>query len=155
MCTGIALKYSDLPLELVERHGLRARVHERGGEPEVRFLYRDATRCLPAWHEGQLVIARWGCRRGDSRALPCTGWTWRASVEAGQWACWVAAPVDIPAALALENGVWFQVRQGLRGLLVRDERDRPAVYVICEPATHYYHTMTRSRRMPVLIGEHI
>jgi hypothetical protein len=37
-------------------------------------------------------------------------------------------------------------------LLVKDE---PAVYVLCEPATRYYRVMTRSERMPVLIGERI
>jgi hypothetical protein len=45
--------------------------------------------------------------------------------------------------------------QGVRGLLVRDEKGEPVVYVLCEPATRYYRVMTRSERMPVLIGEHI
>jgi hypothetical protein len=29
------------------------------------------------------------------------------------------------------------------------------VYVICEPASHYYAIMTRSAWMPVLVGERI
>jgi hypothetical protein len=155
MCTGIALACSEMPLELIARHGLERRVHDRGGEREIRFLYREAERCLPVWHEGQLLLARWGCRRGDSRALPCTGWTWRTTVEDGGWRNISAAPVTIPATMGLENGIWYRVRQGMRGLLVWDEQGLPAVYMICEPASHYYQVMTRSRRMPVLIGERI
>jgi len=155
MCTGIALAYSALPLELIQRHGLRGRVHERGGEWEVQFLYRHAPRWLPVWHEGRLRVVRWGCRRGESRVLPCTGWTWQATVAAGGWAWCQAEPVDIPATLALERGIWYHVRQGLRGLLVADEHGVATAYIICEPASHYYEVMTRSRWMPVLIGERI
>jgi hypothetical protein len=155
MCTGIALAYSDLPLALIERHGLGKRVHDRGGEKEVRFLYRDARPVLPVRHEGQLRIVRWGTRRGQSAVLPPTCYTWLASVEAGRWAAMNAAAVEIPAGLGLENGVWFRIREGIRGLLVEDESGRPAVYVIVEPASHYYRTMTKSRRMAVLLGERI
>jgi hypothetical protein len=40
-------------------------------------------------------------------------------------------------------------------VLVHDERGAPAVSMVCEPASHYYKTMTRGDRMPVLIGERI
>jgi hypothetical protein len=43
----------------------------------------------------------------------------------------------------------------LAGLLVRDESGTPAVYVLCEPASHYYEVMTRSKWAPVLVGERI
>jgi hypothetical protein len=61
--------------------------------------------------------------------------------------------VDVPATLGLENGVWFQVRQGVRAVLVRDEAKVARAYPICEPASYYYRVMTRSHWMPVLIGE--
>lgn len=57
--------------------------------------------------------------------------------------------------LGLERGVWFSVREGMRGLLVPDERGCAVAYMICESASHYYHVMTRSSRMPVLIEERI
>ncbi len=155
MCVGIALAYGELPLDLIEGHGLKRRVHERGGEKEFRFLYREAHRVLPVWHEGRLHIARWGCRRGESRILPCTGWTWQAKVEAGFWSGLDAAEVEIPATLGLANGVWFRVRRGMRGALVHDEGGMPVVYMVCEPASHYYAIMTRCKWMPVLVGERI
>jgi hypothetical protein len=62
--------------------------------------------------------------------------------------------VVIPATVGLDKGVWYRIRQGIRGLAVLDERGCPRVYVLCEPSTHYYQVMTRgSRWMPTLIDE--
>ena len=41
MFGGVALSWSSLPLELLEQPDVRRRAHERGGEREVRFLFRD------------------------------------------------------------------------------------------------------------------
>jgi hypothetical protein len=76
-------------------------------------------------------------------------------VEAGQWAQWGAEEIEIPASLCLDNGVWFKVRQGIRGVLVRDEKGLARAFLIGEPASHYYQVMTRSAWMPVVIGEKI
>jgi hypothetical protein len=155
MCAGIVLAGSEMPAELIGRHRLYRRVHRRGGEWEFRFLYRDRHPRLPVWRDGRLQIVRWGNGRGQSRYLPRTGWTWLETVESGGWRGLGAVPVDIPATLGLEGGVWFRVRHGMRGLLVPDERGLAVVYMICEPASHYYQVMTRSRRMPVLIDQRI
>ena len=155
MFAGVALVLSELPSELIERHGLRPRIHDRGGEPELRFLLHEAERVLPAWLDGRLRMVRWGNRRGQSRALPCTAWTWLATVEAGGWSALGGEPVVIPATFGLDRGVWYHVREGVRGVAVRDEEGEPVVYVVCEPASHYYRVMTRSPWMPALIGERI
>jgi hypothetical protein len=155
MFGGVALALSELPTELIEAHGLSRRVYDRGGEPEVQFLHRDRERLLPVWLDGRLQVVRWGNRRGESRALPCTGWTWQATVEEGKWADLGAELVVIPATMGVDRGVWFRVREGVRGLAVRDEAGTARVYVVCEPASHYYQVMTRSEWMPVLVGERI
>ena len=104
MCVGIALAWSELPTELIGRHGLERRVHERGGEREVRFLYRDRRPRLPIWRDGRLQIVRWGNGRGESRFLPRTGWTWLSTVQEGYWRSLDPIPVDIPATLGLDRG---------------------------------------------------
>ena len=119
MCIGIALAWSELPKELIERHGLERRVHERGGEREVRFLYRDRRPRLPVWRDGRLQIVRWGNGRGQSRFLPRTGWTWLSTIREGGWRGTGAIPVDIPSSYGLgRRGVWYLIQTGLRGLLV-------------------------------------
>jgi hypothetical protein len=151
MCFGVALAVGDLPVPLTE--GLADRVHDRGGEKEVRFLWRAVPALLPVWWDGKLQIVRWGNRDRRERKLPPTGWTWWATVEAGRWSALEPEVVDVPATYGLMNGVWFRVKQGMRGLLVRDRGGNPAVYLICEPSTRYYRVMTRAEWMPVLVGE--
>jgi hypothetical protein len=155
MCDGIAVAKSEFSIELVERCGLASVLHDRGGEAEYRFLYRDRRPRLPVWRDGRIEIVRWGNGRGESRFLPRTGWTWLTTVEEGGWRNANAVPVDIPAAVILDKGVWIRVRQGIRGLVVPDERGVAVAYVVCEPAGHYYRVMTRNDRTPVLIGEKI
>ena len=155
MFAGVALALSELPADLVAQHGLQRRVCDRGGESEVQFLLRDRERMLPVWLDGRLQILSWGNRRGQSRSLPCTAWTWLATLEAGGWGERETVPVVIPASMGLDGGIWFRVREGVRGLSVRDEEGRSIVYVLCEPASHYYQVMTRNAWMPVLVGERI
>jgi hypothetical protein len=150
---GVAVALADLPADFVEREGLRRRVHHRGGEPEVQFLLADADRALPVWLDGQLHVFRWGTRRGEGRLLPCTAWTRLATLEEGGWGDREPQPAVIPASLARDGGVWYRVRQGVRAVVVRDERGRPVVYPLLQPSSHYYQVMTRSAWMPVLVCE--
>ena len=76
-----------------------------------------------------------------------------ATVEEGGWSGLEPIEVEIPAAMGLDRGVWYQIREGVKGLVVSDEKGEPVVYVLVEPASHYYQVMTRSAWMPVLIGE--
>lgn len=155
MCFGIALAGCEIPTELSGHSGLPRRAFMRGGRHEFRFLYSDRRPCLPVLREGRLLLARWGNTRGQSRFLPRTGWTWLESVEQGCWRDSGAVAVDIPATFGVERGRWFRVVQGIRGLLVPDERGFAVVYMICVPPTRYYTVMTRSDRMPVLINQTI
>jgi hypothetical protein len=148
---GLALPLSDLPPELIDRYNLSRFVHERDDEREVRFLRQVREAILPVRHEGLLRIAAWGSRSGR---LPRSGYTWLATVEAGEWTIYGAEPVEIPAIAGLQNGVWFRIRQGVRGLLA-EAGGAEAAYMIVEPSSYYYRMMTRAERMPVLIGERI
>ena len=155
MCVAIALAWSSLPTDLIGRHHLDRRIHERGGEREIQFHYRDRTPRLPVWRDGQLQIVRWGNGCGQSRFLPQTGWTWQDSIDEGMWKNLDAQTVHIPATLGFERGTWFTIREGIRGLLVPDEHNKAVVYMICEPASHYYRIMTGCIRMPILIEQRI
>ena len=156
MCAGISVYWRDLPVALVENHLLHGRkiVRSEGAEPEIQFLFRALPRLLPAWHEGQLAIYAWGNTDRRSK-LPVTGWAMLEDVEAGRWADLRPEIVDIPACFAWDRGVWYQVREGVRGILVWDGEERACVYILTEKASHYYEVMTRNERMPVFIGRQI
>ncbi len=153
MCAAVALARSELPLALLDAPALDGRVHERGGEPEVRFYWRAAPALLPVWLDGRIQLARWGNRDRRGR-LPPTGWTWRETVEAGRWAELRAEPVVVPATYCLVGGVWFRVREGVQGLAVRG-RDGASVYLIVERASRYFRVMTRTDWTPALVNETI
>jgi hypothetical protein len=63
--------------------------------------------------------------------------------------------VEIPVSFGLEKGVWFQINQGIQGVLVHDEEEMPHVYMLTQSATHYYKIMTRHGRMPMLLDQTI
>jgi hypothetical protein len=84
MLQGIALAFHVLPLDLIGRHGLARRAHDRGGEGEIRFLWTETPRVLPVWLPvGRLVLATWGNGRGESRRLPVARWASLQTHEAG------------------------------------------------------------------------
>lgn len=148
---GLALAFSDLPLELIDSHGLSRFVHERGGEKEVRFLRQIPDAILPVRHEGLLRIVSWGSRSGR---LPRSGFTWLQTVEAGEWTTYGAEEIVIPAIAGLHNGVWFSIHEGVRGVIA-EVGGAVAAYMIVEPSSYYYRMMTRGDRMPVLINQRI
>jgi hypothetical protein len=154
MCMGIALPIDELPEELVRGQRRRLVLREPGGARELRFLYRDSRAVLPAWYGERLGIYPWG-NRDKRSSLPRTGWCRMEELEEGLWRHLRPEPVDIPAALGLDRGVWFLIVEGIRGILVRDEKGRSHVYMITQPASHYYQIMTRNARMPVLLGQQI
>jgi hypothetical protein len=153
MCVGLSLAYSELPLLLIEKHGLMERVHDRGGEKEVRFIWQARPTLLPVWHCGQLKVVRWGNRDRREPKLPPTGWTWQETVETGWWSQLAPEEVVIPASFAVANGVWFKLKVGVRGLLINDRQGTPVVFMLTQPATRYYEIMCRSDWMPVLVDE--
>jgi hypothetical protein len=154
---GAAFPCGDFPDSFVARHQalFACRRYTRGqGEPEYRFHYHERFPCLPVWHEGQLLLARWGNGTGLSAALPRCGWTWEESLTE-KWAQMERVEVVIPARLGFMNGVWYPIFEGVQGLFVMDEQDRPVVYVVVRAATHYYQVMTRAMWMPVLVNQTI
>ena len=137
MLSGTALALSELPLELIAQHGLERRIHDRGGEREVQFLFADAERLLPVWRNGRLEILRWGNRRGESAAVALHGLdavghprkrrlgrTWRrAGRHPGENGIGQGRVVSHPPG----HAAWRFMTSGC-----------PRVYVICEPSSHYY-----------------
>ncbi len=74
-------------------------------------------------------------------------------LEKRKWSAGELEPVQIPADFARDNGVWFDVREGLEGVVVQ-EKAGPEVYVLTQPASHYYEVMcSQAERMPCLIGQ--
>jgi hypothetical protein len=87
--------------------------------------------------------------------LPPTAWARLTTLGGDCWKDREPVEVVVPASLGLDRGVWYLVREGVRAIVVQDERGQPVAYVLVEPSTHYYKVMTRSDWMPALVGERI
>ena len=158
MCKGVSVLKAKLRLELFEEYELANRLRMRGedSQQELHFMYTDPVVQLPVVHDGQIMIYEWGNRGGAKVSkLPATGWCRIESLEAGKWRWLAPEKVIIPSDFGLEKSVWFPTEEGIEGVLVRDEQRRPRVYVMTEQASHYFQTMTRHDRMPVLVGQKI
>lgn len=153
MASGIALSLRNIPTRMLSLPEISRRIYSRGGEDEVRFWYYEKERVLPVIQGGQLRLASWGApiyMKGST--LPKTGWVWKERLTEGSWIKLETQEVVIPANAGCDNGIWYRVREGMQGLLV-ETPSATIVYMIVDKATHYFQTMTRSSRMPVLLGE--
>lgn len=153
MCDGVALAGDYVPEEMLEP--VRHKIAKRAGISEIRFRYKDRVPLLPVWTESEFLILPWGNRFDPQSRLPQTGWAKTEAVEAGKWKFLKPEEVQIPALFGLDSGIWYHIQEGMKGILVRDEHGRPHVYMLTQPASHYYQVMTRNQRMPVMIGEQL
>lgn len=158
MCKGISILKARLKQELFDQYELAHRITTRGEatQQELHFMYPGAPPIeLPVIQDGQLVIMEWGNRNNKESKLPKTGWCRLESLEAGKWRWLAPEKVLIPADFGLEKSVWFQIKEGMEGVVVQDEQQRPHVYMLTTEASVYYQNMTRHNRMPVLVGQEI
>lgn len=174
MCKGISVTKDRLNRELLEEYALgdRARVRQAGvvqGDlfdeappavgpstaEELHFMYTDRVPQLPVIHDGQLAIYEWGNRGNKESRLYRTGWCQEESLAAGKWRWLNPERVIIPANFGLEKGVWFAIEQGVHGVVVRDEQERPHVYMLTRQASDHYLAMTKHDRAPVLVEQEI
>lgn len=152
---GISIQRCHLPDRLVDHNNLAERLTRRHqcDSEEIHFweLHRPAV--LPVWFDGQLVIASWGNRDGNSR-LPKTQWCRVESLQEGNWSWLHPQEAIIPATYCCDRGIWYLVHEGLKCVIVTMQK-RQIAYPLSQPSTHYYEVMTRSARMPVFLVEAI
>jgi hypothetical protein len=153
---GISLSWLLLPEVLIERHQLQSRIISRGegAEREIRFLYRDRHPVLPVWHGCEIIIVNWG-RPSRGSPLPYCRTITHEALHEGELREVQPEPVEIPASRGWDRGIWYPIKEGVQGLLVRDRDGTPIVYVVTRESTRYYEVMTRNKRQPILIGQTI
>lgn len=157
MCSGVAILRDKLTDDLVLRHDLGRRMHDRSldkrGRFEARFMFAEQRPLLPVLHDGQLVIYEWGMKFEKQRKSFRVGYCKEESLQAGSWQYLQPEAVVIPADFGYEKGIWFNIVQGVRGVVVRDDQGKPHVFVLTQPSTHYYEMMTKRNREPVLVEQ--
>ena len=113
MRVAVALSYSELPLSLIEAHGPAERVHERGGEKEVRFGSRAQPALPPVWWDGQLHVLL-GEQRSTRAQVAIDRVAWHDTLESGRWRELFPRPGLIPAGCGYMGEMWFEVKEGYK-----------------------------------------
>jgi hypothetical protein len=153
MLTAVAVRRDVVDPDLFHCDLLGLLVQDASDEADLVFRYGDPCAVLPVLHRGPVVRARWGCRRNESRFLPCTGWTTtRSDAAARYWRRVGGAVALVPAYLGFESGAWVKLSGPVRAVLPHDERDQPHAFVVCEPSGGCGGAMTGSEWMPELVG---
>ena len=159
MCRAISILKARINLDLHEEYNLQSRARQRSDDAAEEIVFDFADRVhdphLPVIHDGRMAVYEWGNRGGRIAKLPKTGWCREESLKAGKWRWLSPERVVIPAQFGLEKGVWFSITEGIEGIAVQDQQNRPHVYMLTRDASTYYQNMTKHDRMPVLIGEQI
>jgi hypothetical protein len=145
MCTGVRFQIADFAPEVLKPHRLLI----SQGEARVNFSQTRAV--LPVLYRGQALLLPWGNRLAEG--VPRTGYCTFESFQSGKWQWLHPEPVTILASAGLSQGTWFQVRQGISGIVVKDPRGGLHCYMMTQPSTHYFRTMTGADRMPLLIHQ--
>lgn len=122
----------------------------RSGD-EIRMHVNQPHAQLPIELNGENRLVPWGNK--SHPRLPKTGFCKAESLKSGKWRWLNPQPVKILAAFGYNNGVWYQIREGIQGILIYDDEDQPHCFLLTQPATHYFKTMTGSERMPALINQ--
>ena len=122
---------------------------------KVVFRYRSPPNppLLPVIYQDEFRIVRWGNPQGHSRHLSTTGTVHVKDLAKPVWKRLKAQEVIIQAQALLHRNVWITVIECIRGVCVLDEHGIATAYMVVEPSTDYYQSMTKSWVMPRLVGE--
>jgi hypothetical protein len=130
MLTALAVRRDVVDPDLFHCDPLGQLVRDPPGEAHLLFRYREPCTLLPVLHRGRIVLARWGCRRSESRVLPCTGWTTaHSAAEVHYWRSVGGLNVVVPAYLGFEGSSSVKLRRLVRAVLAHGKRGQPHAFL--------------------------
>lgn len=150
MCGGIALNFSDVTEEelLLFFPPEAIAFLKRAGRVESFFwsLRPLLPVLFPGSRTGKPKLIDWGNREKEI-LLPRTGWARDESLQQGRWNHLRLQDVTIPARQGYEKKVWFDIADGIEGVLAEKDGIVRA-YMITVPADEAYEKLTGHDRMP-------
>ncbi|MFL5733494.1 MAG: hypothetical protein ACJ78Q_09860 [Chloroflexia bacterium] len=158
MCGGVIFPYKKEYREALEKYYPPEQIEEFERTGQVRSLYWQKSNpvlpVVPKADDGQPStpdILAWGNRDKDT-PFPQTGWARKDSLDAGKWDYLRPEPVVIPVTHGVEKGKWFEIKNGIEGIVLH-RGDENRVYMITDNADPEYLEVTHHERMPALIDQ--
>jgi putative SOS response-associated peptidase YedK len=163
MCGGVIFPYKKEYRALLEKFYSPEEVDRFEATGEVKSVY---------WQKGEPVLPvvasteadeeepkegeeprlmMWGNRDKDA-PFPNTGWARAESIEEGKWRYLKPKPALIPVSYGVEKGKWFEIENGIAGLVVQKDGEE-RVYMLTREANDEFLDHTHHERMPVLVDQ--
>lgn len=152
MPTRIRFEQQEIPSEKIKKLKLFAEDGLITSNFDKNNLYKSQntkSQILPVLYRGKLQLFSW---KGFCRI---------EFLKAGKFKNLKPKLVKVLVCQAYTKGIWYQIKEGIHGILIwesvgiSEQNKFPACYLLTEPATHYFKTMTGADRMPVLINQKI
>lgn len=129
----------------------KMKIRINGDDVIVSFFDKEAYLPIKILSENRFVL--WGNKNNPRLRVPLGAFLAFENIKSGQISQLKPKIVDVIANAAQENGIWFQIKVGIKAILIKDIYGKEHAYILTMPATHYFKTMTRSEKMPVLIKQ--
>jgi len=158
MCGGVIFPFKEVYREALAEYYSPEQIEEFEQTGQVKSVYWQKTEpVLPVVSqededdEPKEEVLLWG-NRDKEAPFPQTGWAREDSIESGKWAYMKPKPALIPVTHGVEKGRWFDIDEGIHGVIVQKGGER-RVYMLTQDATSDFLAATKHDRMPVLEGQ--
>ncbi len=160
MCGGVIFPYKKEYREMLEKLYSPEDIARFEATGEVRSLYwQKEEPVLPVvssdadeeGDEAEPRLMRWG-NRDKEAPFPKTGWARAESIEEGKWRYLKPKPALIPVSYGVEKGKWFEIQNGIAGLVVQKDGEE-RIYMLTREANPEFFDHTHHERMPILVNQ--
>ncbi len=152
MCGGIGFKISKYSKKKLREYFSDEQIDEASKTGELNTFFWSKSAVLPVVVEGKDDLAEWG-NKDKNVSLPLTGWAREESINTGKWNHLNPSIVVIPAVKGFEKGVWFDIKGGIKGIIV-SKNDQRRVYIETQPSTLKYKKLTHHDREPIFLNSY-
>ncbi|MFH1668014.1 MAG: hypothetical protein ABH884_03270 [Candidatus Komeilibacteria bacterium] len=147
MCGGVGFRIERISENELRQFYSPDELKEIKNNGQATSFFWSAKPVLPVQEKNEVRLYNWGNRDKEIK-LPTTGWAKQESLKQGKWNHLEPKIVNIVAEQGYEKGVWFKIKKGLKGVLVKNR-----VYMLTQPADHDYQELTKHDRMPIVIDQ--
>jgi len=147
MCGGIVYNLEKVPEKELCKFYSQKQIENFKKRGYIASFFWDKNPVLPAENNGQINLFEWG-NRDKKNLFPQTGWAKKESLEKGKWDWLKPVKVNIPAQKGYEKKIWFDIKDGLEGVVVKNNKSKK-IYMVTDEADKKYLAETHHDRMPV------
>lgn len=147
MCGGVGFKIKNIAEDELRKYYSPELIKRFKTADRIESFFWRSNAVLPVTTEHGTELLPWG-NKDENVKLPKTGWAKTESLKLGKWNYLKPEMVNIPVDSGYEKKTWFDLPEGTKGIVVKDE-GRKSVYMVTKEATEEYRQRTGHDREPL------